>query len=387
MKAFEVHVGDAEIADLNARLDATRWPREEPADAGWDYGANMAYVRELCAHWRDAFDWRAVEARINDFDNFTAEVDGIDIHFILEKGSGASPTPLILTHGWPGSIVEFLEVIEPLAHPERFGGDAGDGFDVIVPSLPGYGFSAAPPRPIDCREVARLWNGLASEVLGYDRFIAQGGDWGSMVTLWLGFDAPDHCAGVHVNMWGLRHGKTGNDRPYDAGELAWLERRKELTRLETGYQAIQSTRAQTLGFGLSDSPAGLAAWIAEKFHGWGDTGGDIESRFSRDRLLANIAVYWFTNSITSSAWMYRSMVDSPNFVLPPGRKIEVPTGVAHFPGDIFATPPRQWCERAANIVHWTDMPAGGHFAAMEEPALFVDDVRAFRRLVEADSQL
>ncbi|ANK80970.1 MAG: hypothetical protein TEF_09305 [Rhizobiales bacterium NRL2] len=383
MKAFEVHVGDAEIADLNARLDATRWPREEPADARWDYGANMAYVRELCAHWRDAFDWRAVETRINGFDNFTADVDGLDIHFILEKGSGASPTPLILTHGWPGSIVEFLEVIEPLAHPERFGGDAEDGFDVIVPSLPGYGFSGAPPKAIDCRETARLWRGLMVDVLGYQGFIAQGGDWGCLVTSWLGLNHADVCKAIHQNMWILRPARD-DSRPYDAEEKAWAGRRKQLMATETAYQAIQSTKSQTLAYGLTDSPAGLAAWIAEKFHRWGDTGGDIESRFSKDRLLANIALYWFTATINTSAWMYRSIIESDNFIAPEGRRIEVPTGVAHFPGDIFATPPRQWVERVANVVHWTDMPAGGHFAAMEEPALFVDDIRAFRRLVEAD---
>lgn len=381
LRSFRVHVSDDEIADLKARLEATRWPREEPKDAGWDYGASLAYQRELSAYWAERFDWRAVEARINGFENSIAAVDGIDIHFIREKGSGERPLPLLITHGWPGSFLEFIDVIEPLAHPERFGGRVEDAFDVIVPSLPGYGFSGAPPKPIDCREVARLWRKLMVEQLGVERFIAQGGDWGALVSSWLGLAHGDVCAGAHLNMWAIRAGKTGDDRAYDAEEVAWLERRGERVRFETAYQAIQSTKSQTLAYGLTDSPAGLAAWIAEKFHRWGDTGGEIESRFSKDRLLANIALYWFTGTINSSTWMYRSMIESDNFMAPPGQRIEVPVGVAHFPGDLFPMPPRQWAERVANVVHWTEMPAGGHFAAMEEPQLFIDDVRAFARLL------
>jgi microsomal epoxide hydrolase len=381
MKAFEVHVSDAEIADLKERLAATRWPREEPEDAGWDYGANMAFVKELCAYWADGFDWRAVEARINGFDNFTETIDGIDIHFIVEEGSGSDPMPLVLTHGWPGSIVEFLEVIEPLAHPERFGGDAEDGFTVVVPSLPGYGFSAAPKQPVDCRYVAGLWRKLMVDVLGHSRFIAQGGDWGCLVTSWLGKDHPDVCIGAHHNMWILRQKSGEGARPLDAEEKAWLDARAKAHRFETAYQMIQATKPQTLAYGLTDSPAGLAGWIAEKFHRWGDTGGDIESRFPKDRLLANIALYWFTGTINSSTWMYCAIPGGENFTLPPGERIETPVGVAFFPGDIFITPPRQWVERVANVVHWTVMPRGGHFAAMEEPDLLVDDVRAFRRLI------
>ncbi|MDF1722146.1 MAG: epoxide hydrolase [Minwuia sp.] len=378
VRPFTVQVSDADIADVRQRLRDTRWPREEPANAGWDFGADMDQVRDLCAHWADGFDWRMVEHQINRFDNFHATVDGLDIHFIHEKGSGEHPLPLILTHGWPGSIVEFLDVIEPLAHPERFGGQAADGFDVIVPSLPGYGFSAAPPRPVDCRETARLWRHLMVDVLGYDRFMAQGGDWGSLVTSWLGLAHGDVCCGIHQNMF-IMQPRDRSDP--DTEEQAWLKRRQANMRLETAYQAIQSTKPQTLSYGLNDSPAGLAAWILEKFHRWGDTHGDVASRFSRDHLLANIALYWHTGTINSSTWMYTSIVESDNFQPPEGKRIEVPVGVAHFPGDTFAMPPRQWVERLANVIHWTDMPAGGHFAAMEEPAAFIDDVRAFARLL------
>lgn len=380
VRPFTVQVSDADIADVQQRLRDTRWPREEPADAGWDYGANMGHVRDLCAWWADGFDWRAVERQINRFDNFHATVDGLDIHFIHEKGSGDNPLPLILTHGWPGSIVEFLDVIEPLAHPERFGGQAADGFDVIVPSLPGYGFTAAPSRPVDCRETARLWRHLVVDVLGYDRFMAQGGDWGSLVTSWLGLAHGDVCCGIHQNMF-IMQPRDRTDPAPDAEEQAWMKQRQSDLRFETGYQAIQSTKPQTLSYGLNDSPAGLAAWIVEKFHRWGDTNGDVSSRFSRDHLLANIALYWHTGTINSSTWMYTSIVESDNFLPTDGQRIQVPVGVARFPGDTFSMPPRQWVERLANVVHWTEMPAGGHFAAMEEPAAFVDDVRAFGRLI------
>ncbi|MEC9347693.1 MAG: epoxide hydrolase [Pseudomonadota bacterium] len=373
IRAFRVDVPQAEIDDLRLRLAETRWPREEPVDAGWTYGANMAYVRELCTYWADGFDWRALETRINARENLIVTVEGQDIHVMRVKAKGGKGTPLLLTHGWPGSFLEFIDVVDRLS--ERF--------EVIVPSLPGYGFSAAPKKPIDCREVARLWRHMMVDHLGYPSFIAQGGDWGCLVTSWLGLAHGDVCKAIHQNMWIMRPNRAEGDPPYDAEEIAWLERRKELTRFETAYQAIQSTKFQTLAYGLTDSPTGLAAWITEKFHGWGDTRGDVESRFSKDRLLANIALYWFTGSINSSTWMYRSIVESDNFQPPKGQRITVPVGVAHFPGDVFATPPRQWVERFANVVHWTTMPAGGHFAAMEEPDAFVEDVGVFADLIGA----
>jgi pimeloyl-ACP methyl ester carboxylesterase len=381
MKAFEVHVSDEEVADLKARLAATRWPREEPENAGWDYGANMAYVKELCAYWQNSFDWRAVEAEINGFDNFTTEIDGQDIHFIVEQGSGANPVPLLLTHGWPGSILEFIKVIEPLAHPERFGGDAEDGFTVVVPSLPGYGFSGSPGKPIDCRHVAGLWRKLMVDVLEHSRFIAQGGDWGCLVTSWIAADHGDVCIGAHHNMWIMRPPMGEGHAPPDAEEQVWLDGRSSGMAKETAYQMIQATKPQSLSYGLTDSPAGLAGWITEKFHRWGDTHGEIESSFSKDRLLANIALYWFTATINTSTWMYCAIPLGQNFSPPDDRRIETPVGIAQFPGDTFQMPPRQWVERAANVVHWTTMPSGGHFAAMEEADLFVDDVRAFRRLI------
>ncbi len=382
VRPFKVEMPEAALADLAARLGRVRWPNE-PADSGWDYGANLDYLKELTAYWRDVYDWRAAEARLNALPQFTAEVDGLDIHFIHERGSGPDPFPIVITHGWPGSVLEFIEVVEPLAHPERFGGDPADAFDVVVPSLPGYGFSAAPPKPIDHGAVAGLWRRLMVDRLGYRRFGAQGGDWGSLVTSWLGSAHADVVAAIHLNMVILRPKIDDSCRPLDDEEKAWAARMLAMRDAETGYQRIQSTKSQTLAFALTDSPVGLAGWIAEKFQRWGDTGGDIEKRFSKDRLLDNITLYWLTGTINSSTWMYRAIMESDNFHLAPGQRVPTPAGIARFPGDIFEMPPRQWVERIFDVVHWTAMPAGGHFAAMEEPALFVDDLRAFFRRFRA----
>jgi len=276
IRQFRVDVAQADIDDLRLRLARTRWPREEPENAGWDYGASTAYMRELCAYWADGFDWRAVEARINGFENLIVTVEGQDIHLMRVRAKGGKGTPLVLTHGWPGSFLEFIDVAEALS--ERF--------EVIVPSLPGYGFSAAPKRPIDCREVARLWRHMMVDVLGYPSFLAQGGDWGCLVTSWLGLAHGDVCRGIHQNMWIMRAGRSGDAAPYDAEEVAWLNRRKAQMRLETGYQAIQSTKFQTLAFGLTDSPAGLAAWITS---GTGPAPGGAGSGANDIRIGAEIA--------------------------------------------------------------------------------------------------
>ncbi len=373
---FEVGFPETALQDLWDRIARVRWPNA-PADAGWDYGADTDYVRDLVAYWRDGYDWRAAEARLNRFPQYLVPVDGRDVHIVHERGSGSNPLPIVITHGWPGSVFEFVDVIDPLAHPERFGGDPEDGFDVIVPSLPGYGFSAAPPKPIDQRAVAAIWRKLMVDELGYGRFVAQGGDWGSLVTSWLGRDHADVVAAIHLNMLILRPRLDDTQPPLDESETTWAKRARARQAAEGGYQRIQATKPQSLAYGLTDSPVGLAAWIVEKFHRWGDTGGDVESRFSKDRLLDHITLYWLTGCINTANWMYRAIVESDNFHLPAGERIEVPTGIANFPGDIFEMPPRRWVERVCNVRHWTDMPAGGHFAAMEEPDLFVRDLRSF----------
>ncbi len=378
LEPFEIDVPDDVLADLRRRLAATRWPGA-PARSGWEHGADLDYMKELVAYWREHFDWRAAEARLNRLPQFTAEVDGTRLHLVYEKGSGAEPMPLILTHGWPGSFAEFAELVAPLAHPERHGGDEADAFDVVVPSLPGYGFSARPEAPVGPRQVARLWHRLMSGVLGYRRYGAQGGDWGAVISSWLALDRRDAVAGLHLNMIGLRP-DLGADAPALAPEEQdWIERARGQARRETAYQQIHSTRFQTLAFSLADSPAGLAAWMVEKFHRWGDVQGDIESRFSKDVLLTNLTLYWATGTADSATWIYHAARRDGDLALGPGERVEAPTGFAVFPVDLVPPPPRRWAERAYNVVHWSEMPAGGHFAALEEGPRLVDDIRAFFR--------
>ncbi|HXH84405.1 MAG TPA: epoxide hydrolase, partial [Candidatus Tectomicrobia bacterium] len=271
VEPFVLDVPQAALDDLRERLARTRLPGA-PRDADWGYGANLDYVRRLVRYWLEEYDWRAVERRLNRFTHAIARVGEHRIHVIHERGSGPAPLPLVLTHGWPGSFVEFEAVVEPLAHPERFGGSVDDAFDVVVPTLPGYGWSSAPPEPMTTREMAAVWDALMTSVLRYPRYVAQGGDWGSLVTSWLGVDFADHVAAIHVNMMGLRPWLGEGSRPLSAAEQAWVARAQEVLRRETGYQAIQGTKPQTLAYAMTDSPAGLAAWIVEKFHGWTDPG-------------------------------------------------------------------------------------------------------------------
>jgi microsomal epoxide hydrolase len=373
---FEIAIPDAQLSDLEARLARTRWP-QPPRAAAWTYGTDLDYMRALVDHWRGKYDWRAAERRLNSFANYRAEIDGLAIHFIHERGSGNKALPLLLSHGWPGSVVEFLDVIEPLAHPERFGGDPADAFDVVAPSLPGYGFSDRPETPIGTRTIAGIFHRLMSETLGYARYGTQGGDWGSMIASWQGVDHAAAVTGVHLNMVGLRPHIGEGDPPLSEAERTWLAGAAPRMRMERGYREIQATRPQTLGFGLSDSPVGLAAWIVDKFRAWGDTGGNIAARFTPDLLLTNIMLYWLTGTADSATWIYYASRADGSLSLGPGERVTAPTGIAAFPVDLVPPPPRIWAERAYNVVHWTDMPAGGHFAALEEGERLVEDIRAF----------
>jgi len=338
-------------------------------------------MRELCAYWLDEYDWRTHEAAINRFSHFVAPVEGIDLHFIHEKGSGPAPMPLIISHGWPGSIVEFLDIIEPLAHPERFGGSTDDAFDVITPSLPGFGFSGRPPRPSGPRKIAGLFNTLMVDVLRYDGYLAQGGDWGGAISTWLGFNHAPACRAIHINIMVMRH----PDGPRTREEKAWAEEFKRQQLMEHGYRTQQSTRPQTLSYAMMDSPVGVAAWIIEKFNSWSDTDGDnIESVYTRDLLLTNIMVYLVTRTFNTASWIYYGRREEGGRVLSPdGRRVEVPTAAALFPAEFLSWPPRSYAERIYNIVRWTEMPRGGHFAALEQPALMIEDIRAFARALRS----
>jgi len=377
LQPFRVHVSDDVLADLRERLAHTRFPDEVP-DTGWEYGTNLAYLKELTAYWRTRYDWRKHEGHLNSFHHFRAPVDSLGIHFIHEQGRGPNPKPLLLLHGWPGSVYEFMEIIPMLTDPAAHGGDARDSFTVVAPSLPGYGFSDHPrSRAMNIPAMAEIFFKLMAEVLGYRRFAVQGGDWGAAIASQIGEACAPSLFGIHVNMIaaGPAEGRSASElTPEEKVFLADLEK---FRAAETGYQWIQGTRPQTLAYGLNDSPAGLAAWIVEKFRTWSDCHGDIESRFSKDKLLTNVMIYWVTETINSSTRLYYESRRHP-WRLKPGTRIEAPTAVAVFPAELVR-PPRHWAERVYNVKRWTVMPSGGHFAAMEEPKLLADDVRAFFR--------
>ena len=385
-RPFQLHVPDRDIDDLRERLARTRFPDRPPGEP-WAYGTDVAYMEELVAYWRTHFSWRAQEARLNAFPQFKVALHGIDVHFLRVEGKGPAPCPLLLSHGWPGSVFEFLDIIPRLTDPARFGADPADAFTVIAPSLPGYGLSFTPgQRRFSVEMMADCLAELMTVVLGYDRFAAQGGDWGAYVTSRLGAVHADRLIGIHLNLLAVRRDPTMLSDPTPE-ERRFLDQLEVWLREQVGYQWIQGTRPQTLAFGLSDSPAGLAAWIVEKFREWSDCGGDVESVFTKDQLLANISLYWFTGAIGSSFWPYYARMHGPWPI--PGGGVKVPMGYAEFPSEI-RRPPRSVAARTyADIRRWTVMPSGGHFAAMEQPeALAREIVEFFRplRSVQTESR-
>lgn len=378
VQPYKIEIPDSVLDDLKSRLERTRWPDELP-DTGWDYGSNLDYVKELVEYWRTKFDWHAQEKLINSFSHFKSKVDGLNIHFIHEKGKGPNPMPLVITHGWPGTFFEMYKIIPMLSDPASHGGDPADAFDVVAPSMPGYGFSdATDKRGLSVLSIGDLWAKLMSENLGYQKFAAQGGDWGARVTAKLGLSHGDKVIGIHTT-------STSSPTPYQGpgtrelseAENAMLAQRIQWLADEGGYSHIQATKPQTLSYGLNDSPAGLAAWIVEKYRTWSDCGGDVESRFTKDELLTTITIYWVTQSINSSTRLYYESFFQA-WDLAKDEKIQVPVAIASFPRE-NSVPLREWAERSFNIQQWTDMPSGGHFAALEEPDRLVEDIRKFFR--------
>ena len=381
IQPFSIDVPDRIISDIRRRVVNFPW-HEMPEDGGWAYGTNLDYMKELCTYWVEQFDWRKQETIINSFSQFTAKVDELDVHFIHERGSGSAPLALIISHGWPGSIIEFLDIIDPLAHPERYGGNIEDGFDVIVPSLPGFGFSGKPPRPYGPRRMASIFDKLMTEVLGYSNYIAQGGDWGGAISSWLGYEHAPACCAIHLNIMTMRH----VDGPKGTEEKEWADKFEKEQELENGYRTQQATKPQTLSYAMMDSPVGVAAWIVEKFHSWSDTkGDDIESAHTKDALLANIMIYLITRTFNTASWIYYGRREEGGRILSRDRKrVEVPTGCALFPAEMLSWPPRSYVDRVYNVTHWTKMPRGGHFGAMEQPDLLIEDIRAFARSLRLD---
>jgi len=375
-KPFKVHVPDDVLDDLGQRLARARFPDEPPLEP-WSTGTSVEYMKQLVSYWRDGFDWRAQEAKLNAFRQFTVPLAGIELHFIHEQGKGPNPVPLLLSHGWPGSVFEFHKIIPLLTDPARFGGDPADAFTVIAPSLPGYGFSFRPNQPrFSIERIADVFAQLMTDVLGYKRFAAQGGDWGAFVTSRLGLMHAERLIGIHLNLLAIRRDPAMLADPTPE-EKVFLAELQYFLKEETGYQWIQGTKPQTLAFGLTDSPVGLAAWVMDKFHTWSDCKGDPESVFTKDELLTNIMLYWVTGAIGSSFWPYYARMHGP-WPIPEGKKITVPTGYAQFPAEILR-PPRSVAEKVYNIQRWTKMDKGGHFAALEQPEALAREVKEFFR--------
>jgi pimeloyl-ACP methyl ester carboxylesterase len=380
---FTIHVPDDVLSDLKQRLARTRFT-DEIAGAGWDYGVDLAYLKQLVAYWKDGFDWRAQERRLNQFEQFKINIDGLNVHFIWRKSKEANAFPLLITHGWPGSFVEFPKIIGPLTDPVAHGGRAEDAFDVVVPSIPGYGFSDRPrERGYSSTKMAEIEAKLMAR-LGYSRYGAQGGDWGALIAAPLAINDAAHVAGIHLNMC-VAPPPPGVADP-TAGlspiELERLRSRSSFQTEETGYSTEQGTKPQTIGAALNDSPVGLAAWIVEKFKTWCDCDGNPENRFTKDELLTNITLYWVTQTAASSARLYYETRRANTMF--PATRIEVPTACAQFPKEIVYTP-RRWVEARYNLKRWTEFPRGGHFAALEQPDALVTDVRAFFRELRTPS--
>jgi pimeloyl-ACP methyl ester carboxylesterase len=380
---FTVAIPDSVLNDLRERLARTRFAPDF-ANADWTFGTEAGYLKELIAYWRNRFDWRAVEREMNGYAHYRTTIDGMPIHFIHEPGKGPKPIPIIMSHGWPWTFWDLHKVIRPLADPAAHGGDARDAFDVIVPSLPGYGFSTPlATTGINYWNTADLWVKLMRDVLGYDKFAAQGGDWGALITAQLGHKYARHLIGVHVHLLASLgfFGGQGGPKPEDFSpdEQGWLEHNRRFITQGSGYMAIQSTRPQTLAQALNDSPAGLCSWILEKRRAWSDCGDDVERRFSKDDLCTTMTLYWATQSFNTSARYYYEAAHNPwrpaHDRMP---VVEAPTGAAVFLKEVMLMP-RRWAERYYNLKRWTVMPSGGHFAPMEEPQALIDDIRAFFR--------
>lgn len=372
IRPFRIHVEDAVLRDLKDRLARTRWP--DPIDGTtWEYGTDLHYMKDLIRYWQEKYDWRAHERQLNELPQFTTEIDGLPIHFVHVRSKEKNALPLVIIHGWPGSFYEFYKIIGPLTDPVAHGGKSEDAFHVVCPSLPGFGFSGKPQTP--GWSVSRMSDTIAKLMarLGYTRYAAQGGDWGSSVANWLGgFDA-EHVVGVHLNFQG---GGVPNVPDPWAGvtpdEKQRFEKRQAELNNHRAYGAIQGSRPQTLGFALNDSPSGLAAWIVDKFWAWSDHKGNLDNSFTKDELLTNIMIYWVTETPASAARIYFER----QFYNGGRSQGRVPVGVALFPKEINV-PPRKWVEKQYNLTHWTEMPRGGHFAALEAPELLVEDVRKF----------
>lgn len=375
IRNFKIEIPNEALEDLSLRLRKTKWANHIP-EIGWSRGTDKDYLQVLVDYWISDYDWRTQEKVFNQYPQYKCNIDGVDIHFFHIKGKGENPLPLILTHGWPDSFVRYQKIISRLTDPISFGEDLSDSFDVIIPSLPGIGFSSIlEPKGFNNSQVADLWVKLMTEKLGYTKFGAAGGDVGSGVTRYLAMRYPEHLIGIHLTDVGIiRQIMMSDDNKLSSEEKEYKRKAQQWIVQEGGYMSIQSTKPQTLSYALSDSPVGLAAWIVEKFYSWSDISKGFENKYSMDGLLNNVMIYWLNNSIGASAMMYYENMHT----LPPIGKITTPTGIALFAKDILL-PPEVWVEDNLNLVQWSEIPRGGHFTAMEEPELYSNDICKFYR--------
>jgi len=382
MQPFKIDVAQPVLDDLRQRLANTRWP-DEIEEAGWDYGTNRAYLKQLAAYWQNGYDWRAQEAKLNAFPQFKAEVDGLNVHFLHVEGKGPNPMPLLLVHGWPDSFFRMLKLIPLLTDPASHGGRAEDAFTVIVPNLPGYGFSDRPTeRGYDPKRMADVLAELMTKTLRYKKYAAHGGDWGSSIVEKLALHHGSALLGIHLTDVPATHAKAADKLPdLSLAEKTFVVKSKAWQEKEAGYQKIQGTKPETLAYALNDSPVGLLGWIIEKFHAWSDNDGDLEHAFTKDELLTNVMIYWVTQTIGSSVRLYYEAMHSPTLAAPTYTK--VPAGFAIFPKDITPAP-KEFAERFFNVQRWEEMPRGGHFAALEAAGLLVHELREFFRFLREE---
>ncbi|MEC0265733.1 epoxide hydrolase [Paenibacillus anseongense] len=376
IERFHIHVSDEILDDLTYRLHHTCWP-DQIENAGWERGTELSYLKSLISYWKEHYDWRAQETQLNRLSQFCCNIDGIDVHFVHERGKGPNSMPIILTHGWPDSYLRYQKIIPLLTDPASYGGNPEDSFDVIVPSLPGFGFSSHPKHAgVNSFRVSEMWAKLMTEELGYRKFAAAGGDIGSGVTRYLAANHPELLYGIHLTDIGIKRNlmASSDQAKLTEEELQYKKSASEWIAQEGGYMSVQSTKPQSLAYGLTDSPVGLAGWIVEKYRAWSDCNGNLQQKFNEDELITHIMLYWVTNTIGSSARMCYENSHS----LPPLGYIDVPTGIALFPADILL-PPKEWAVRNLNVIHWASLPRGGHFTAMEEPELLAQDIRNFYR--------
>jgi len=376
---FKIQIPDSVLENITQRVAAYPWDScYMPDDGSWNYGTNLDYLKSFCQYWLNEYDWRQQESILNRYEHFMHQVNGCNIHYMKEQGSGSSPKPLLLVHGWPGSISEFLHVVDKLAHPEQFGGNEEDAFTVIMPSLPGFVFSERPARPMGPRAMGTILNALMVD-LGYTSYITQGGDWGSAICSWIAYDHNDHCKALHFNFPTMRHYKGAQT----SEEQDWLDSLADEQIMNDGYRTQQATKPQSLAYAMADSPVGVAAWLLDKFMHWSETvGTDIESAHSKDDLLTNIMLYLVSHSFNSSTWIYYGRrEEGGRFLITDEKTVTVPTGCALYPAEMMSWPPRSYYERMYNITHWNTLAKGGHFAAMEVPDIWIEDFRIFARTI------